>query len=116
LYKQNNDYESAKATFEKARQLAPNDEELKKGEFDLYFSIGVNFLLEEDKLIKEINESVADKKKYDQLMEKRKKMFTDSIPYLEKAYSIDPNDQNTIKLLKAAYDISGQPEKAKAIQ
>jgi hypothetical protein len=43
-------------------------------------------------------------------------MFTDSIPYLEKAYSIDPNDQNTIKLLKASYEITGQPDKAKAIK
>lgn len=116
LYKQNNDFEKAKETFSKARHIAPNNEELKKGEFDLYFSIGLNYLQEEDKLIKEINESVADKKKYDQLMEKRKKMFTDSIPYLEKAYSIDPNDQNTIKLLKASYEITGQPDKAKAIK
>ena len=116
LYRQNNDFEKAKETFSKARHIAPNNEELKKGEFDLYFSIGLNYLQEEDKLIKEINESVADKKKYDQLMEKRKKMFTDSIPYLEKAYSIDPNDQNTIKLLKASYEITGQPDKAKAIK
>ncbi len=116
LYKQNNDFEKAKETFTKARLIDPNNEELKKGEFDLYFSIGLNYLLEEDKLIKEINESVADKIKYDQLIEKRKTMFMNSIPYLEKAYSIDPNDQNTIKLLKAAYEVTGQPEKAKAIK
>lgn len=115
LYKQNNDFENAKATYTKARLLDPNNEELKKGEFELYFSIAVSFLVEEDKLIKEINDSVSDKKKYNELIEKRKLIFMNSIPYLEKAYSINPKDESTFKILKAAYEITGQSEKAKSM-
>ena len=48
-------------------------------------------------------------------MKKRKEMFLKALPDFEKAYSINPTDANTKSLLKSAYDITGQPEKAKAI-
>ena len=116
LYRQNNIFDKAKETFAKARLLAPNDEELKKGEFELYYSLGYSGLSEEEKLVNEINASRADKKKFDELMAKRKTMFMNVIPDFEKAYSINPSDQNTKSILKMAYEVTGQPEKAKAIQ
>jgi len=42
-------------------------------------------------------------------------MFAKALPNFEKAYSIDPTDENTKTILKMSYDITGQPEKAKAI-
>ena len=115
LYTQNGNMDKAKATYAEARKLTPNDEELKKGEFDIYFNSGYAGLAEDDKLVTEINNSRADKKKYDELMQKRKEMFAKSLPDFEKAYSINPNDANTKSILKLTYEIIGQPEKAKAI-
>jgi tetratricopeptide (TPR) repeat protein len=116
LYRQNNIFDKAKETFAKARLLAPNDEELKKGEFELYYSLGYSGLSEEEKLVNEINASRDDKKKFDELMAKRKAMFLSIIPDFEKAYSIDSTNASTISILKMAYEVTGQPEKAKVIQ
>ena len=115
LYVQNKDVEKAKATYAKARAIAPNDEELKKGEFEVYYNSGYAGLAEEEQLVKDINASRADKKKYDELMGKRKAMFMKVLPDFEKAYSINPTDTNTKNILKLAYEITGQLEKAKAI-
>lgn len=115
LYTQNGNMDKAKATYTEARKLSPNDEELKKGEFDIYFNSGYAGLAEDDKLVTEINNSRADKKKYDELMQKRKDMFAKSLPDFEKAYLINPNDANTKSILKLTYEIIGQLEKAKAI-
>lgn len=116
LYRQNNDFENAKATFAKARVLAPNDEELKKGEFELYYNLGYAGLSEEEKLVAEINASRADKKKFDALMAKRKEMFMNIIPNFEKAFALDPTHASTKSILKMAYEVTGQAEKAKALQ
>lgn len=116
LYRQNNDFENAKATFAKARELAPNDEELKKGEFELYYNLGYAGLSEEEKLVAEINASRADKKKFDALMAKRKEMFMNIIPNFEKAFALDPTHASTKSILKMAYEVTGQAEKAKAMQ
>lgn len=115
LYTQNGEMDKAKATYAEARKLSPDDEEIKKGEFDIYFNAGYAALAEDDKIVTEINNSRADKKKYDALMLKRKEMFAKSLPDFEKAYSINPNDANTKSILKMTYEIIGQPEKAKAI-
>ena len=57
----------------------------------------------------------ANKKKYDELMAQRKKMFQNVLPLFEKAYEIKPSDENTKNILKLAYEIIGQPEKAKSM-
>ena len=115
LYVQNKDAEKAKATYAKARAIAPNDEELKKGEFEVYYNSGYAGLAEEEQLVKDINASRADKKKYDELMGKRKAMFMKVLPDFEKAYSINPTDANVKSILKVAYNVVGQPEKSATI-
>ena len=55
------------------------------------------------------------KTKYDELMAKRKDVFQKTIPLFEKAYSLDSSDANTKNLLKMAYEITGQKEKADKI-
>ena len=116
LYRQNSDFEKAKETFAKARLLAPNDEEIKKGEFELYYNLGISGLSEEEKLVAEINASRADKNKFDALMAKRKEMFIKIIPDFEKAYSIDPSNESTKSILKMAYVATGQADKVKTLQ
>ena len=98
-----------------ARKLLPNDEELKTGEFNIYFNAGFSSLADDEKLVNEINNSRADKKKYDELVSKRKEIFTKALPFFEKAYQVKPTDENTKNVLKITYETLGQPEKAKAI-
>ena len=115
IYSQNSELEKAKTAYAEARKLAPNDEELKQGEFQIYYNSGYAKLADEQKIVDEINNSRSDKKKYDEFMQKRKDMFAKALPDFEKAYSINPTDTNTKNILKTAYEITGQPEKAKAI-
>ncbi|MCL9770941.1 hypothetical protein NAT47_10980 [Flavobacterium sp. HXWNR69] len=114
LYTQNKEIEKAKVAYAEARKLLPNDEELKDGEFKVYYNSAISYLAEEQDIVKEINASRDNSKKYDELMKKRKEIFTKALPDLEKAYSINPNDTNTKSLLKTSYLITDQPEKAKA--
>ncbi len=115
LYTNNGEIAKAKEAYSEARNLSPNDEELKTGEFNLYFNEGYAGLADETKLVDQINASRADAKKYDELTKQRKDMFQKTIPSFEKAFSINPNDANTKSILKMAYEITGQPEKAKTI-
>lgn len=112
---QNKDIEKTKKTIEEAKGLNPNDAELIDAEFQLYFTLGYDYLKADNKIVDEINASVADKDKYDSLMEKRKKTFKSSLPYLEKAYKLKPSDNNTKILLRSAYEILEMKDKAAAI-
>lgn len=116
IYSQNNELEKAKLTYTEARKLAPNDEELKKGEFQIYYNAGYALLADEEKIVNEINSSRDNAKKYDELVKKRKEMFAKALPDFEKAYSIDSTNENLKSILKMTYDIVGQPEKAKTIK
>ncbi len=115
IYSQNNEPDKAKSTYTEARKLAPNDEELKKGEFQIYFNAGYALLADDEKIVNEINSSRDNAKKYDELVKKRKDMFAKALPDFEKAYSIDSTNENLKSILKMTYDIVGQPEKAKNI-
>jgi tetratricopeptide (TPR) repeat protein len=116
LYSENKEFDKAKVALTEARALLPNDEDLKTTEFNLYFNEGYASLTDEAKLVDQINASTADKKKYDDLMNQRKAMFQKALPAFEKAYSINPADENTKSILKIAYDVTGQKEKANAIK
>lgn len=116
IYSQNNELEKAKLTYTEARKLAPNDEELKKGEFQIYYNAGYALLADEEKIVNEINSSRDNAKKYDELVKKRKDMFAKALPDFEKAYSIDSTNESLKSILKMTYDIIGQPEKAKTIK
>lgn len=112
---QNKNIEKTKKTLEEAKALNPNDSELIDAEFQLYFTLGYDYLKSDSQLVDEINANVADKAKYDELMEKRKKTFKSSLPYLEKAYELKPSDNNTKILLRSAYEILDMKDKAATI-
>lgn len=118
LYAQNNinDKEKFDRVITEARALLPDDKDLLETQFNLYFNQGYAFVKDDMKLVDEINNSTADKKKYDALMSKRKELFTKGLPFFEKAYKLKPADENTKNILKITYEIVGQPEKAKTIQ
>jgi hypothetical protein len=88
----------------------------KNKEFALNFNNGYKILSEDDDLVKEINSNRADKKKYDELIKKREVMFQNALPYFEKAFQLNPNDENTKAILKMTYELLGQPEKIKTLE
>lgn len=98
-----------------ARKLLPNDQDLILTEFNLYFNQGYELIKDDMKMVEEINKVTDNKKKYDELVAKRKDIFAKALPFFEKAYQVKPEDENTKNVLKITYEILGQPEKAKAI-
>jgi predicted RNA-binding protein len=98
-----------------ARKLLPNDQDLLITEFNLYFNQGYELIKDDMKMVEEINKVTNDKKKYDDLVAKRKEIFTKALPFFEKAYQIKPSDENAKNVLKITYENLGQTEKAKAI-
>lgn len=113
---QNGDVEKAKPFFTEAIKLNPTDKDLLTREFSLYFNEGYEFLKEDDKLVADINANVDNKTKYDELMAKRKAMFKRALPSFEKAYQINPTDENTKILLKTCYESLGMKDKATTIK
>lgn len=82
----------------------------------LNYNMGYLLLSDDTKLVEEINSSTKNIKKYNELIEKRKNMFLKALPFFEKANQIDSTDPNIKSALKLSYEITGQPEKAKAIK
>lgn len=72
-------------------------------------------LLSPDKEIVEkmraLGSTKADQQKYDALLEKRKDMFKQALPYLEKAYGYDNKDKGIIQALKEAYRVLQMKDK-----
>lgn len=116
LYNENGEVVKAKVAYSAVRLLLPNDEELKNGEFSIYYNEGFAGLAEENKLVDEMNATNTNDKKMAGLVAKRKEMFSNVIPSFEKAYSINPDDKNTKTILKLAYEVTGQTEKLKNLK
>jgi hypothetical protein len=112
LAAQNGNVEKAIAAFNDARNLTPNDENLKQEEALLYYNIGYLELADDEKIVDEINKNLNDKAKYDASVTKRKEMFSKALPHFEKAYQINPSDQAIIQALRLTYDVLGMKEKA----
>lgn len=111
----NGNFEKAKKTLAEARELNPNDAEIKNEEARIYFNEAYELLKDDQKLVDEINSNLENKTKYDELNAKRKEIFQKALPNFEKAYQLNPTDSNTKNLLKMSYEITGQKEKAATI-
>lgn len=61
--------------------------------------------------MKALGSSRADQEKYDALVEKRKAMFKQALPYMEKAYSYDQKDKGIIQALIEAYRVLQMKDK-----
>ncbi len=69
-------------------------------------NLAVAKLAAEDKLVEEMNNlggSAADNKKYDQLKEQRQQIYKETVPYLETAYKLNPNNPDVIRTLMNIY-------------
>jgi tetratricopeptide (TPR) repeat protein len=89
--------EKAKEYYEKAIELKPDY-------FDAYINLG-SALLEKDKeLVEEMNNNLSNFKKYDEIKVRQVKLYKEVIPMYEKAYSIKPNDLDTVRTLMSLYE------------
>ncbi len=112
LYDKNKQTDKAKETYDKAIAIKPDYG-------DAYFNIGVMYFNEGVEINKSMN-AIDDKddplgKKYNELKVKRDAVFQKALPYLEKAYEIDPNNIDYKSNLKKVYASMNMLEKAKAL-
>lgn len=86
---------------------------------DAYNNIAVSILAGEAKIVEEMNglgNSSADNKKYDELKERKGKLYQDAIPYLEKALELKNTNIDTARTLMNIYSVIGETDKFKAMK
>ncbi|MEH6763055.1 MAG: tetratricopeptide repeat protein [Aequorivita antarctica] len=91
--------EKAIEYYKKALELNPDYEAA-------LINIAVLKLSGEDALVEEMNSlgnSRADNQKYDQLKQQRNDLYSDALPYLEKAFKLKPDSQEVVRTLMNIY-------------
>lgn len=90
----------AEEYYKKAIQLDPKY-------VDAHINLGILALKDEEKIIEEMNAitgyTAADNKKYDELKKQRDDLLRSAIPHLERALSIEPDNQFAISNLAGIY-------------
>jgi tetratricopeptide (TPR) repeat protein len=80
--------------------------EIKPDYINAYINLAVLKLQSEKVLIEEMNKlgtSDKDMKRYDILKKKREDLFRSTLPYLQKAYELDPENMDVAKTLSGVY-------------
>lgn len=93
--------------------------EIDSTNFDCWFSSGKVWYDRGKAIIDEMNKlgmSKADQAKYDKLKVQKEEKFGKSIPYFDKAHSINPKDKETVTALWECYRQTNNYEKAKAMK
>jgi len=106
------DIEGAKKYYQKTIELNPNYT-------NAYINMAVTILDGEKAVIEEMNglgNTAADNKRYDELIEVRKELYKEAIPYLDKALSIDGDNINAATTLMNIYSVLGETEKYKEMK
>ena len=82
-------------------------------------NIAVVKLSTEDKLVEEMNKlgsSTADNKRYDQLKKQREDVYAETVPYLERALKLKPNNPEVLRTLMNIYGQLGEDAKQKQMK
>lgn len=104
--------EKAIEYYNKALELKPDYEAA-------LINIAVLKLSGEDKLVEEMNNlgnSAADNKKYDELKQQRKDIYKETLPYLEKALKLSPNNAEVVRTLMNIYGQLAEDAKYKEMK
>lgn len=112
MYAELGNHEKAIENYKKAISL---DETNNEARINLVASI----LSGERELIDEMNSlgmSKEDTKKYDELNEKRKEIYLEALPYLEKALEVDNTNPDVIKTAMNIYSNLGRQEKVEEMK
>lgn len=102
------DMEEAKAFYQQAIQKDPNFAEA-------YLNLAYAIIKPEHEYVKLMNDNLgtssAEVKIYEENKEKRKALYEEALPHLEKAYNINPDNLNLIKVLQNAYEVVENDDK-----
>lgn len=109
LYYELGDVETYKTKIHSILQKNPNNAQLQ-------YNIGYLKIENDSKLVEEINANLKNAKKYEELNSKRKAVFNEALPYFEKAYQLDVNNQDYKTILKSTYEILGMKDKASMVK
>lgn len=104
--------EKAVEYYEKALELKPDYEAA-------LINIAVLKLSGEDQLVEQMNSlgnSSADNKKYDLLKQQRKDVYAETMPYLEKALKLNPNNPEVVRTLMNIYGQLAEDAKYKEMK
>ena len=100
------DVEKAKEYYNKCIELDPEY-------VDAYINLG-SAMLEDDKgLVEEMNKSLSDFKKYDEIKARQVELYKKVLPLYEKAYELRPDDIDTVRTLMSLYENTGMDDKYK---
>lgn len=109
---ENEDYKTAQEYYDKALAIDPNYVSA------LIASSGL-IVSQSGAIVDQMNElgnSKADNKKFEELRDKRTRLYLDAIPYLEKALEIDAKNLDAAKSLMSLYSAIDDTEKFKAMK
>lgn len=107
-----NDAKSAEEYYKKAIAIKPDYT-------NAYLNLAILKLDGEKKLIDEMNKlgtSDKDNKRYEVLKKQRNELFTSAIPYLEKAFELDPKNEDVGTTLMNVYGALEMTDKKKALK
>ncbi len=100
----------ARAAYEKAIALNPDY-------FEANYNLGASYYNEAAGIIKDVNQmDLNATKAMKEGTEKATALFTTALPYLEKAYEIEPTDPGTVQSLKEIYVRLNMLDKIKAMK
>lgn len=89
--------DEARAAYEEAIKLDPNY-------FEANYNLGASYYNDAAAIIKEVNQlGLNETKKMEEGTAKANALFTQAMPYLEKAYELQPEDPSTVRSLKEVY-------------
>lgn len=102
--------------FDKAKEYYTKCIELDPTYVDGYINLG-SALLEDDKvLVEEMNQSLNDFDKYDEIKAKQSDLYKTVIPLYEKAYELRSDDVDTIRTLMSLYENTEMDDKFKTMK
>ncbi len=107
-----NKLEEAEKYYKKAIEINPNY-------FNAYLNLSELKLRADEKFVNEMNKlgnSEKDNKRYEVLKAEREKNFKAILPYLEKAYELEPTNEGAKKTLMSVYNALEMTDKYKALK
>lgn len=102
--------------FEKAKEYYSKCIELDPEYVDGYVNLGSAFLEEDKVLVEEMNKSLNDFDKYDEIKAKQSDLYKSVIPFYEKAFELRPDDIDTIRTLMSLYENTEMDDKFKTMK
>lgn len=99
--------------YEEAEKFFNKTIELDKSYIPAYLGIANIAIEKDEKITEKINNSLDNEKLYNKYMKEHEDLFRELLPVLEKAYSVNNNDIDIIRMLKNVYSDLEMSAKAK---